>query len=117
MLWLLPARHLRRQPLHAVPERLSRKPAGRGKGVVMGPGRYDEGGGAADQMRLVLEALRWNWGEAYEIGFAGDLWYAVRRDGRGKLEESTVDGLRDAILADYLALPVPRDLPVAGDTI
>ena len=66
---------------------------------------------AAEQFPLVLEALRWNWGEAYEIGVTAGLWTAKRRDGRGTLQEDGPDPLREAILKDYLALPVPRDLP------
>lgn len=80
----------------------------------MGPGhgaaRRDEW--VAEQFRLVLNHLRWNWGEAYEIGVAGGLWYARRLDGRGKLEEAGPEALRAAILADYLAVPVPRELPL-----
>src|SRR5215472_4134284 len=69
-----------------------------GRGVLaMGP--YGDSDWAAEQFRLVLGHLRWHWGDAYEIGVAGGLWYAVRRDGRGKLEEGTSEGLRDAILA------------------
>jgi hypothetical protein len=79
----------------------------------MGPGPDGRGTGdswAAEQFRLVLEALRWNWGEAYEIGITGGLWYARRLDGRGTLEEGGPEKLRAAILKDYTALPVPRDL-------
>lgn len=87
----------------------------------MGPGRAsdesaaDRDGWAAEQFRLVLEHLRWNWGEAYEIGLTGGLWYARRLDGRGKLEEDGPDSLRKAIMADYQAAPVPRNLPLAED--
>ena len=71
---------------------------------------------AAEQFRLVLEALRWNWGEAYEIGVCAGLWTAVRRDGRGTLQEDGPETLRAAILADYTGLPVPRDLPLGSDS-
>jgi hypothetical protein len=81
----------------------------------MGSFGYDEGGGSAGGMRLVLESLRWNWGDAYDIGFAGGLLYAARKDGLGKLEEVNADRLRDAIFADYTAKPVPRDLPAEGE--
>ena len=80
----------------------------------MGPGRRDDGGWAAEQFRLVLEALRWNWGEAYEIGVSAGLWTAERRDGRGKLEEDGPESLRAAMFADYSAQPVPRDLPLTA---
>lgn len=71
---------------------------------------YNEGGGDGE-LKLVLDHLRWNWGEAYEIGFAGGLFYARRLDDGSKLEESNADKLRDAIFRDYDAKPVPRDLP------
>lgn len=68
-------------------------------------------GWAAEQFRLVLNHLRWNWGDAYEIGVTAGLWTARRRDGKGTLEEKDPEALRAAILADYTALPVPRDVP------
>jgi hypothetical protein len=82
----------------------------------MGPGNgaygdrvYDDW--AAERFRLVVEHLRWHWGDAYEIGVTAGLWTADRRDGRGKLEEDSPEALRKAILADYQADPVPRELP------
>jgi len=62
MLRLLPERHLRRQSLHAVPERLSRAPYRRGKGIMMGPADYgrvvplSDAGGSQDNVRD-MEAL------------------------------------------------------------
>jgi hypothetical protein len=57
-----------------------------------------------------LEALRWNWGEAYLIGW--DVvrdWWANRRDGLGgDITAAGPDELRAAILADYTLKPVPR---------
>ncbi len=59
-----------------------------------------------------LEELRFHWGSAYDITLVGRLWTARRRDGRGDvLAEPLPEGLRLRILADYAAMPVPRDLP------
>jgi hypothetical protein len=63
-----------------------------------------------------LEALRWNWGEAYRIGWdvARD-WWANRRDGLGgDITAADPDELRAAILADYTLKPVPRAAFPAG---
>lgn len=63
--------------------------------------------------RHALDALQWNWGEAYEIGVTGDgTWHAKRRDGLGGLiEAASPEGLRNAVEDDYMMKPVPRDLP------
>jgi hypothetical protein len=56
-----------------------------------------------------LDALRWNWGEAYEIGHDTTWWFR-RRDGYGGAETaSSPDVLRSAIIENYLARPVDRD--------
>ena len=57
-----------------------------------------------------LEALRWNWGRAYEIDRdAGGLWRARRRDGLGEdLTAMTPEALRDMIFRDYDRNPVLR---------
>jgi hypothetical protein len=56
-----------------------------------------------------LGALRWHWGEAYDIcNPEPDVWLAVRRDDHATLRDETPTGLRDRILADYFARPVPR---------
>ncbi len=56
-----------------------------------------------------LSALRWHWGDAYQIANPEpDLWIAVRRDTRETLRSDTPLSLRDAIIADYSAKPVPR---------
>lgn len=53
----------------------------------------------------VLDGLRWDWGEAYEI----EPWKAKRRDGLGGwIEAPGPDDLRQAVLADYTAKKVPR---------
>jgi hypothetical protein len=56
-----------------------------------------------------LENLRFNWGDAYRIHFfEPDKWMAQRRDTGEALRSDTPLGLRDAIVADYRARPVPR---------
>lgn len=69
---------------------------------------------AADQ--AALEALEFDWGDAYLIGQDGkDGWQARRRDQIGtRLTAPGPDELRAAIRADYELKPVPRDLG-AGD--
>jgi len=59
-----------------------------------------------------LEELRFHWGSAYNIRAGGGVYTARRRDGRGgQLTDPLPEGLRLLILADYEAMPVPRDLP------
>jgi hypothetical protein len=69
---------------------------------------------AAD--REALDALRWHWGDAYEIGRDEDRgWWARRRDGRGRdLTAATPDELLAEITADYTLRPVPRPDPAVG---
>lgn len=59
-----------------------------------------------------LAALRWHWGEAYVISCAepGN-WIARRRDTHETLRADTPLGLRDKIIADYVARKVPRQVP------
>lgn len=60
--------------------------------------------------RQALEALDWNWGDAYEITEKDGLWRAVRRDGLGgALEAASAEDLRDLIMDDYMTRPVPRE--------
>jgi hypothetical protein len=63
---------------------------------------------------LALDALRFGWGDAYEIT-AGDAdagWTARRRDGKGgAIEAPTADDLHRLIVENYTFMPVPRDLP------
>lgn len=58
-----------------------------------------------------LEALRWHWGDAYDIGVDdGDRWWFRRRDGRGGKETAgSPDALRRAIIEDYTFCPVRRE--------
>lgn len=60
---------------------------------------------------LALEALRFNWGDAYELGFdPGRGWWAKRRDGMGGyLLADGPEGLGSAIREDYALRPVPRE--------
>jgi hypothetical protein len=72
-------------------------------------------GGQQDEDRApfpqaALEALRWNWDSAYDIGFDREHgWTARRKDGRGALiEAGWPEELRREILADYMDMPVSR---------
>jgi hypothetical protein len=58
-----------------------------------------------------LEALRWNWGESYDIGEDDERgWWAKRRDGLGGLIiAADPSELRALIYADHDLKPVPRD--------
>ena len=62
-----------------------------------------------------LDALRWNWGIAYEIESADTGYRARRRDGLGGwMTADELDALRNDILSDYLLKPVKR--PDSGET-
>jgi hypothetical protein len=66
--------------------------------------------------RAALEALVWNWGEAYHIGCDDGQWWFCRKDGKGATETaSTPDELRNQIVLDYSLLPVHRESPPDGD--
>jgi hypothetical protein len=59
-----------------------------------------------------LDQLRFHWGSAYDVGAAGGVYTARRRDGKGvPLTDALPEGLRLQIVADYERMPVPRDLP------
>jgi hypothetical protein len=65
--------------------------------------------GTAD--REALDALVFDWGEAYAITHEGGCWQARRRDSLGHLLTARDPGeLRAAIRADYELKPVPREL-------
>lgn len=56
-----------------------------------------------------LESLRWNWGDAYDIGHDERGWRALRRDGLGDvLTVATPHELYKLITEDYSVKPVPR---------
>lgn len=62
--------------------------------------------------RHALDALEWNWGEAYEIGVTEGLWHAKRRDGLGgTIDAAGPEDLKRAIKDDYTMKPVPRAAP------
>jgi len=57
-----------------------------------------------------LEVLRFNWGEAYEIGLDDGGWWCRRRDGLGGTERAPgPDELHKLIVEDYSFRPVRRD--------
>jgi hypothetical protein len=62
-----------------------------------------------------LGALRWDWGEAYEIEHGDEYgWRAKRLDGLGGwLTAAGPDELYGVIAADYNAKPVPRSATLA----
>jgi len=64
---------------------------------------------AAD--RAALESVRYDWGDAYNIGYDDEHgWHAKRRDGLGgTLTAADPDGLYEVIAADYAVRPVGRD--------
>ena len=54
-----------------------------------------------------LDALRYDWGSAYEIEGADDEWRARRLDGLGDwIEAGSPDDLRNQIFSDYALKPV-----------
>ena len=61
--------------------------------------------------KYALDALRWDWGDAYEIGCDDERgWWARRRDGRGDdLTAADPDKLYAVIADDYGLMPVGRD--------
>ena len=59
-----------------------------------------------------LDELEFHWGSAYHLAVIDGVCTARRRDGLGSALTSAVpEGLRLLIVADYAAMPVPRDLP------
>jgi hypothetical protein len=59
-----------------------------------------------------LEELEFHWGSAYHLAVIDGMCTAWRKDGRGgTLTDPLPEALRLRILADYAAMPVPRDLP------
>jgi hypothetical protein len=66
-------------------------------------------GHEARQRDRDLADLRYHWGEAYAISWQSGQFRAARRDTGAAVLTSTAAGLRAEILADYRAMPVPRD--------
>ena len=59
-----------------------------------------------------LDELDFHWGSAYHLAVTNGVCTARRRDGKGSaLTSAGPEGLRLLIVADYAAMPVPRDLP------
>jgi hypothetical protein len=59
-----------------------------------------------------LAHLRYHWGGddgAYVFSRRGRQWVAVRRDNGREVTAESGRELRDAVMADYTAEPVPRD--------
>jgi hypothetical protein len=70
------------------------------------PGRlWSEIQGTPEQK---LAYLQWHWSRWYDISKADGRWRAVRLDDDTECEEESAEELRDAMLADYTARPVPR---------
>jgi hypothetical protein len=64
----------------------------------------------ADQ--AALHDLDHHWGEAYDLAVTRAGWVAKRLDNCRALVGESADGLRDLIVADHGAEPVPHDLPL-----
>jgi hypothetical protein len=76
------------------------------------PGRPRSRGQVRAAAADALAELEFHWGSAYHLAVIDGLWTARRRDRKGgTLTDPTPAGLRLQILADYAAMPVPRDLP------
>jgi hypothetical protein len=68
-------------------------------------GLQETGGGKAAMN--ALDALRYDWGSAYEIEGADDEWRARRLDGLGGwIEAENPSDLRNQIFSDYAIKPV-----------
>ena len=86
---------------------------------VNGPARAGARAGPAATTRVrpvisdgALDELRFHWGSAYHLAVVDGVCTAWRKDGRGGTLTSPVpEGLRLLIVADYTAMPVPRDMP------
>jgi hypothetical protein len=56
-----------------------------------------------------LDALLFNWGEAYRIDIIDDEWIAWLRDGQGKLTSASADEFHMLMRDDCTFRPVPRN--------
>ena len=59
--------------------------------------------------------LKWDWDSAYDVTRDDDPanpepYSAARKDGKGTLTAADPEALREAVLRDYLACRVPRDV-------
>lgn len=57
-----------------------------------------------------LGQLQWSWGSAYSIAGAWGTWIARRRDNGRLLSASGPDGMRELLIRDYSASPVPPEV-------
>jgi hypothetical protein len=57
-----------------------------------------------------LDDLDYHWGEAYDLAVTSAGWVAKRLDNCRSLVAAGPDELRDLIVADYEARPVPHGL-------
>ena len=55
-----------------------------------------------------LRVLRYHWDSAYRISFTEGMFVAERRDNSARVRQPTADRLREAVIDDYRARPVPR---------
>lgn len=62
------------------------------------------------QTQTALDDLSWHWGEAYDLAVTRAGWIAKRLDNGRALVAASPSGLRELIIGDYAAQPVPRDL-------
>ena len=74
----------------------------------MDPARETAAGVGIDETtRNALDALRWNWGSAYEIETDCDTWRARRLDRLGGwMEAGSAEALRSQVVSDYMTKPV-----------
>lgn len=57
-----------------------------------------------------LGRLQWSWGSAYKIVGAWGTWLARRCDNGRLLSAGSPDQLRELLIDDYSASPVPREV-------
>lgn len=57
-----------------------------------------------------LGALQFHWGSAYAIAGAAGCWVARRRDNGRLLYAGSPGRLRELMISDYQARPVPREV-------
>jgi hypothetical protein len=86
-------------------------------GQTDGTDQAQDGDGLPPWEAAALKSLQWHWGDAYIIGRDGERgWWAARRDRIGGLLTGADPAeLDQAILADYLLKPVPREPLADGD--
>ncbi|HLI40491.1 MAG TPA: hypothetical protein VKV35_02465 [Streptosporangiaceae bacterium] len=68
-------------------------------------------GAVGSDAARALEALRWQWGDGYDIGLDGGQWRYRRRDGLGGRETADDPGELGAAIADDCAFRRVRRVP------